>query len=464
MHSEYYQDNDFKGSLNDFEESLKQNESKYFEIHEFEFIIDHYISSNNISKSKAALHNALKIHPKNHELQKRIAQINNIEGLHKAAIHTINNSFRAFGTEKDIDYYLILGEAYLGTGNLEKTKHLFEKAVDISEDEYFEVVTTVAALFQQEGHYKEALSYLTKVEHEDTALLFDIALAYQNLSKHTEAILYFQKFIPTSVFSVDAWYYISCSYRANENFKKAENAILNAIAIEPEILIYQYDLAKIYIDQVKYLEALELYKEILSKDKDVNHTIFLSIGDISYNLEQYENARKNYEIALRLNPNSSESFYSLGLVEIEVQDYSKAKIYIQKAIALNPERAEFFMSLGTVNQILNDNVNAEFLFIEAVKLASHTEDTWGMLIDFYYLNDNPEKAIETINHAEEKLGFETLLLIKKAAANFDLGERKKALDLLKAALNINKNESNTFLEYYPEGKTDPEILNLINNY
>ena len=464
MYSEFYQENNFKGSLNDFEESLKQNESKYFEIHEFEFIIDHYIGSNDISKSKTALRNALKIHPKNHELQKRLAQINNIEGLYNEAILVINKSFQSFGTEKDIDYYLILGEAYLGIGNIEKTKNLFKKAIEISEDEYFEVVTTIASLFQQEGHNKEALHYFIKVEHEDKALLFDIALTYQNLAKHNEAISYFEKFIPTSAFSVDAWYYLSSSYRAIENFEKAEDAIQNAIAIEPEILIYQYDLAKIYIDQVKYLEALELYKEILSKDKDVNHTIFLSIGDISYNLEQYENARKNYEIALRLNPNSSESFYSLGLVEIEIQDYTKAKMYIQKAIDLNSERAEFFMSLGTVNQILNDNVNAEFLFIEAVKLASNTEDSWGMLIDFYYLNDNPAKAIETINHAEEKLGLKSLLLIKKAAANFDLGNRIKALKLLKTALSINKNESETFLEYYPEGRTDFEILNLMNNY
>ena len=464
MHSEYYQEDELKGSLSSFEESLKYNENRYFEIHEFEFIIDHYLSSNDISKSKKALQNALNIHPKNHELQKRLAQINNVEGLHKEAILTINNSFNSFGTQKDIDYYLILGEAYLGINELDKADVLLRKAVDISGEEFFEIVTTVAALYQQEGFFENAIQYLKKVEDEDSSLLFDIAMGYYNISAFSRAIKYFEKFIPTAPFSADAWYYISLCNKFIDKYKEAEDAILNAIAIDPNILLYQYDLAKIYIDQIKYIDALELYKEILSKDKNVNHTIFLSIGDISYNLEQYENARKNYEIALRLNPESEEAFHSLGLVEIESQDYTKAKLYIQKAIAISSSRVDFFMSLGTTNQLMGDDLGAEYAYLEAVKLAPEVEGSWSLLVDFYYLNDRPQKAIETNLQAFKEVGETSLLQAKMAAANFDLGNREEALLYLKKSLTQNKNEKEGFLEYYPEALTDNEILELLSQY
>ncbi len=188
MYNDYYQEEELMGSLSSFEEALEHNENKYFEIHEFEYIIDHYLSSGDISGSRKAIQKALLIHTKSHELQKRLAQLNNMEGFHESAIEILNTSFKSFGTDKDIDYYLILGESYLGIGKAEKAKLAFNKAIEISEDEFFDIVTAVASLYQQEGYFEEVVKHLKSIEKEDASLLFDIGLSYHNLMDYKNAI------------------------------------------------------------------------------------------------------------------------------------------------------------------------------------------------------------------------------------------------------------------------------------
>lgn len=462
MYREYFQEDELMGSLSNFEESLERDETKYFEVHEFEFIIDHYLSSNDISNSKRAIEKGLKIHPKNQELQKRLAQVNNVEGFHESAIDILEHSFTAFGTAKDLDYYLILGEAYLGTQKPSKASKAFGKALELSEDERFDIVITIASLYQQEGYFEQVIQHLQSVEEEDSTLLFDIGLAFNNLLDHKNAIIYLERFLPTAPFSIDAWYYISKAYQAVEQYEKAEDALMNAIALDTGTLVYQYELAKVYVDQEKYIDALELYKDILTLDKNVNHSIFLSIGDISYNLEQYENAQKNYDIALRLNPESAEAYHSLGQVDIEFEKYESAKSHIQKAIAIDAERPEFFISLGTVNQLKGDLIGAEFSFIEATKLNPTLELAWNLLIDYYFFVDKPEQSLMTAVQTIEKIGEDSNVLVKIAASFFDLEDQQNGLMYLEKALKLDAEAGAFFMDYYSIDKTDLTIKNLIN--
>lgn len=462
MYREHFQEDELMGSLSNFEQSLERDETKYFEVHEFEFIIDHYLSSNDVSNSKKAIQKGLKIHPNNQEIQKRLAQVNNVEGFHESAIDILEHSFTAFGTAKDLDYYLILGEAYLGTQKPSKASKAFDKALELSEDERFDIVITIASLYQQEGYFEQVIQYLQSVEEEDSTLLFDIGLAFNNLLDYSNAIKYLERFLPTAPFSIDAWYYIAKAYSGNGNYDKAEDALMNTIALDPDTIVYQYELAKVYVDQEKYIDALELYKDILSLDKNVNHSIFLSIGDISYNLEQFENAQKNYEIALRLNPDSPEAFHSLGQVDIEFENYESAKSNIQKAIAIDADRPEFFISLGTVNQLKGDLIGAEFSFIEATKLNPSLDLAWSLLIDYYFFVEKPEQSLITAFQSIEKVGEDSKVLVKIAASFFDLEDHQNGLTYLEKALSLDSEAGEFFLDYYSIDKTDSTIKNLIN--
>ena len=459
-----YQQEELTESLSSFEKALEHNENKYFEIHEFEYIIDYYLASDDVSTSRNAIEKALAIHPQSHELQRRLAQLNNLEGEHERAINVLNKSFDAFGADKDVDYYLILGESYLGIDKIDKAKWSFEKAIELSGEEYFDIVTSIAVSYQQKEYFEEVIHYLKLVEKEDSSLLFDIGMAYSNIMDYENSIIYLEKSVRNMPFSVDVWYYLAKSYQANSQYELAEEAILNTIAIEPDTILYQYDLAQIYIDQSKYLEALELYKEILSKDKQVNHSIFLSIGDISFNIGQYENARKNYEIALRLYPESAEAYHALAQIEIENENYDIAKLQVQKAISFNAKESAFFLTLGTVNQLLGDVLAAELSYKEALKIDPKQETAWHLLIDYYYYIDKPKEAKKVAFDAIQEIQASYLLFCKISASYFDLEDAEKGLLYLRKALSKDSKSIAFFLDYYPEAKDNSAIIKLIRQF
>ena len=461
MNNDFYPEEELKDSLSNFEKAVEYNENKYFETYEFEYIIDYYLSSNDILASRNAIQKALTIHPKCHELQKRLAQLNNIEGFYEQAIHILNRSFQSFGTDKDADYYLILGESYLGIGQIDKAKHVLEKAIQLAGEEYFDIVTAVAILYQQEGYFEEVVFYLKQVEKEDPTFRLDIGISYYNLMDYELAITYLEQFIQTDSFSVDAWYYLAKSYQKNQQYTLAEEAFLNVIALDSDTILYQYNLAKIYIDQAKYIDALSVYKDILSKDKDINHSVFLSIGDVNYNINHYQNAKKNYEIALRLNPESAEAYHSLAQIEIEEEHYDIAKSYVQKAISIDAKQAPFFITLGTLNQLLGDFQAAEFSFIEAINIDSTFELAWHSLIDYYFFLEKPLRAIDVAFDAKNKITETYILDCKIAAAYFDIKNEEYGLIYLQKAFVKDAQSKSFFLEYYPEGVSDYKIMDLI---
>lgn len=461
MQNDYYQEEDLKGSLDSYEQSIKYKKYRYFEVHEFEFIIDYYISLGDVLNSKGAIQRALSIHPKNHELQKRLAQVNNIDGLFENAVGILENAFTSFGIEKDIDYYLILGEAFLGKQEYKKAKKAFDNAIKLSGEEHFEIVGAVASLYQQEGLFEDVVYYLKSIEEEDSSLLFDIAIAYHSILDYENCIVYLNRFILIVPFSVEAWYYLSKSYQASAQLVLAEDALLNAIAINPEDLSYQYNLANLLVDQFKYIDALILYKEILEQDKEVEYSIYISIGNICYNLEKYREATENYKIALRLNPESHDAYHSLGQVEIESENYGEAIEYIVKAISITEERADYYISLGTAYQLIGDHSGSEICFKKAVEINPGLQTAWNLLIDFYYFSDKPRKAIEIAFNAIKELGKTYQNFCKISAAYFDLKETTEAMYYLKEALDLSSDSSSFFIEYYPEALDNRLIMNLI---
>jgi tetratricopeptide (TPR) repeat protein len=102
--------------------------------------------------------------------------------------------------------------------------------------------------------------------------------------------------------------------------------------------------------------------------------------------------------------------------------------------------------------------------MEAIRIDSKSESTWKLLVDFYYLTDMPDKAIESVKHAFIEIGESSSLYSKMAAAYFDLNQRTEAFESLAKAINFNEIESDNFIEYYPESEDDKEIIDFIDSY
>ena len=93
----------------------------------------------------------------------------------------------------------------------------------------------------------------------------------------------------------------------------------------------------------QYLQAIEEYDEVPIKSA----VVWNKLGMAYHHLFAMNEAKRDYQHALRLRPNYPEALNNLGAIYYAKKNYKKAEKYYRKAIALDPKSAPIFSNLGT---------------------------------------------------------------------------------------------------------------------
>ncbi len=462
MYSDFYQDENFEDSLSDFEDALQKQQAKYFEVHELEFIVDYYFSINNLDNAQKALEVASQMHPNSYELKKRKAQLFNLKGQFYLAYQEIESAVASYGTSEDIDYYMILGEALVGLQNYEEGKKAFQEALSLADEEVLEIASSIAVVYQQHQKHHEAIEYLEIAVKGDTMLLFDLALSYQNIEDYAKATTYCQKFLRQEPYSFDAWFLLYHLSLENDDLQNAEEALLNTIAIVPNLSVYKYELASFYTENERFVEALEVYKEIMEQSQDVELDVLLAVADIFLMIDEPEKALKNYYHVLRLSPYHAKALSGIAKVKMEQEEYDVAIGFIKQALKEEPSNPEYWLCLADIWSFKEDLKEADKIYKQVLAKHVHFEEAWERYFDFLFFNQDYPKAIAIAYEAIRNGVDRNLLEYKMVAAYAEMEVFHYAEVLLTSIMKQNKKILNDFKAYYPQWEDVLVLKNIIN--
>ncbi len=102
-----------------------------------------------------------------------------------------------------------------------------------------------------------------------------------------------------------------------EEFPQAEADYRNAISLNPKSEIAKYNLGTAYYGKAKNAEAMLRFKQAAqtATDKSEKHKAFHNLGNTFMNEKKYTEAVEAYKNALRNNPNDDETRYNLALAK-----------------------------------------------------------------------------------------------------------------------------------------------------
>jgi tetratricopeptide (TPR) repeat protein len=103
----------------------------------------------------------------------------------------------------------------------------------------------------------------------------------------------------------------------------------------------------IFMARKMFRDAVDIYHQALPKAKDF--IIYNKIGIAYYNMLDFKAARKNYERAVKLNPQYGEARNNIGALDYAQKNYRGAIREYQRALKLNPNSATIHSNLGTAN-------------------------------------------------------------------------------------------------------------------
>ena len=111
-------------------------------------------------------------------------------------------------------------------------------------------------------------------------------------------------------------------------------------------------------------------------------TSFLQMGNKKVAAGDYRGAIKDYDEAIRMNPNEVEAYYNSGIVKKELCDYIGAIADYSRVIELNPNLAEAYINRGYAKYNLGNYKGEIIDYEKAIELNPSYRETLQRFIDY----------------------------------------------------------------------------------
>ena len=131
----------------------------------------------------------------------------------------------------------------------------------------------------------------------------------------------------------------------------AENNFTNAIKIEQNYKYY-YNRGNVRIELNELDNALKDYNKAISLN-DKKGDIYNNRGNLFYRTKKYNMAIKDFIKFSELQPNNEKAYLYIAKSQFLVDDFQKAIINLKKAVEINSKYSEAFFWLGLANHQVN---------------------------------------------------------------------------------------------------------------
>lgn len=158
-------------------------------------------------------------------------------------------------------------------------------------------------------------------------------------------------------------YNLGVIYFLQKDFKNAENSLKKAI--ESDFKRDNAQLGSMFYQMENYQEAIKAYEMALEEDPN-EENLYICLSEIYKKINDKKNLQKTLQNGVKTCKNGLKIQCFLGNFYFEEQDYKNAILEYQK---INPKTYEIFLSIANAYVMLDDIKNALKNYKKAYELA-----------------------------------------------------------------------------------------------
>lgn len=459
-----FEGGDLQKLLNRFEDMLKKNTRYFFDVIEFEGLIDYYLDMNKFQKAIKACDIALSQHPGSSSIRLKKAQIYIEKGDPLQGIKLIEQLEKL--EQNNYEIYFLKGTAYCHLNKIREAIQTFDYALQLSVDSQEELLYEIATAFEYANQFKVALDYLLKayeLDNENLPAIYDIANCYERIHDYENSIVYYLKYIDLEPFSEHVWYNVGTLYYKKGKFDQAIEAYDFAIAINDRYASAFFNKANTLANWGKYEEAVEAYKDFIELDAE-NEEAWCYLGECYEKMGQYDKAIEHYGKSIDLDHEYADGWFGLGICRMFMGNYKEAELHIRKAIRLENDNPEYWFAMGNLMQSMDRYAESAKSYRKAIELDPYDYETWLNYSELEFNEKGPVKAILLLKEAYQYNADVAEISFRLAAFYLITGEERLALKFIEEGLNLDPQEYQEVLRFYPKAGKNPKINQLLKKY
>ncbi len=460
----YFSDSSIKVLISRYESMISGMQKCYFDVDEFEEIIDHYLSAGRHNRAYIAVQNALRQHPSSISLQLKMAVILNEKSKPLESLNILRTLEKIEVNNPEI--YFTKGIALNLAGREKEAIKQFNRAIMLTDDGKAELMYNIAMVFEQKNEYHTALDFMLRayeLEPANLSFIYDIAYCYERSGESDKSVEYYNKYLDIDPFSENVWYNLGVVYNRTEDYERAIEAYDYAIALDDEYSSAWFNKANTLANSGSYDAAIEVYKQLLFLEEN-NEQVVCYIGECYEKLEQWDRALEYYNRTIKLNPDYADAWLGMGMVMFSVGDYPQSLIHVKKALELHPENPEYWYATGNINVKLGLMRDALKAYRKAVSIDPGDLESWVNLAETLQDMKDHEGAIRTLEAASDANPGMAYINYRLAGHYLMAGNNEMAGHCLSLALSQDHEMYREFLEWYPGAARKKIVRKILKAY
>jgi putative PEP-CTERM system TPR-repeat lipoprotein len=321
------------------------------------------------------------IHYSNHEIDEAIVSLK--EALKMAHI-------------PQASYYL--GLALLSKGNLEQATNEFQRTIDM-DPEMIQARLLLSMTHLKKGRPDDAekeVLHALKID-ENNALAHNIlGSVYLAQAKGDLAIREFDRAIELDPALVDAYVKKGVFNLLSGDSRKAEEDFTDAVEIAPDILATRIILARYYIKEKKFDDAIKILNEGLKENP--NDAILYNIMGAAYlGSEDFDNADRYFNKAIAANPGFVLPYFNLAFIHLKANQKDEAIAAYRKVLKIDENNVRALLMLAKIMEEDKRDEDALSYYKKATK--QNQPVAYVSLAGYYQRRKDGKRALEALEDA-----------------------------------------------------------------
>jgi tetratricopeptide (TPR) repeat protein len=451
----------FQYILQRYEEMLFYNKSYFFDVEDFEEIIDYYLDIRDFNNASVAAEKAESQHPGSWEIKIKKVHIYLESGKPALALDELN-SFSDFERD-DYEFFLLKGTALAQLGSFKQAEKIFDEVLENELEEKIDILVNISIAFENSSQYKHALKYLKmawEIEPENLNVLYDLAYYYEKLNDYSASIDFYNKYLDLDPFSENVWYNLGVIYFKNNDTEKAVECYDYAIAINPGYASAYFNKANLYATENNYIQAIRIYNEFLELEPE-NLLGWCFLGECFEETGNYERSLEIYKKVIEIDNTYADGWFGAGISLMNMDRHKDAATYVLKAIDFDRENPEYWFTLGEINEKLRLPGEAIKCYRYVCQMDSLDREAWIRLAHLLIESSQIADALVVLREAYQHNFNSQDILYMLSAVYFRLEDEYAGTRFLEKAISQGRGGARLFFEVYPEGKLNERIKTLL---
>lgn len=464
-YNESFFDQHDKDLIERYERMVAEGRQLFFDVDEFEEIIDYYIGERSNTRAFEVLDMAKSQHPLASDILLREAELLSSVGDHDRALRIIE------GLEQrepfNIDVILTKANIFSLMGSVEQSIMAYERALSktTDEDQRIDIMINLGFEMQITGNFEEGLKYLKQaliLDPENDDILYEVAYCYENSGQLAESVEFFQNYIDNNPYSSNAWYNLGNSYYGLGLFEKSIEAYDFAVVIDPRFSSAFFNMANAYVALKDFETAIEKYRESLLVE-ELDSITYFYIAECFAKMERYKEAEEHYRKALDSDPNLTEAWMGLALVKDAQGKSYEALLLLHRGVGANDKSGEIWSAIGDLCVKMDMVDDAVESYERAISLGYEHPDMWMSYADLLFDMNDMDEVSRVMEAAIKVHPASARLLFRLAAYLIKNGQLQEAMDFIALGLKNDRTKVDELLDFCPEALFYPEIDAMIND-